>query len=238
LYSGILRLILFQIAYDREIAAIEDGPKWVLHSRLVFEHITVHADLTAAILQSQQTKCGPGQPRAVKIIRHIQALKPRGILSQIHGSKFIANTGMTVLMNLSGRDAEQEGDRDAAKKKSISWLKQQVYTFYYYYVSHWSKIKLPTFRTVVVVDLLSLSSWFSSRFPFTLFQYYVLRLGCLFRWLFLYQWGLIPRMPAEKPTAEGGGLSRICWSVYFLAFRNLQFRYLYGFVFCPHSHDG
>jgi hypothetical protein len=59
-------------------------------------------------------------------------------------------------------------------------------------VSHSSKIKLPTFRTVVVLDLFSL--WFSFCFPFTLFLYYVLRLVCLFRSLFLYQWGLIPRM--------------------------------------------
>jgi hypothetical protein len=58
-------------------------------------------------------------------------------------------------------------------------------------VSHSSEIKLPTFRTVVVPGLFSL--WFSS-FPFTLFQYYVLRLVCLFRLLFLYQWGLIPRV--------------------------------------------
>jgi hypothetical protein len=59
-------------------------------------------------------------------------------------------------------------------------------------VSHSSEIKLPMFRTVTVLDLFSL--WVSPCFPFTLFLYYVLRLVCLFRLLFLYQWGLIPPM--------------------------------------------
>jgi hypothetical protein len=55
-------------------------------------------------------------------------------------------------------------------------------------VSHLSKIKFLTFRTVAVLDLLSL--WIFSSFQFTLF----LHLVCLFRLLFLYQEGLIPRM--------------------------------------------
>jgi hypothetical protein len=55
-------------------------------------------------------------------------------------------------------------------------------------VSHLSKIKLLTVTTVAVLDLFSLLDF--SCFHFTLF----LCLVCLFKLLFLYQWGLIPRM--------------------------------------------
>jgi membrane protein insertase Oxa1/YidC/SpoIIIJ len=43
-------------------------------------------------------------------------------------------------------------------------------------LSHSPEIKLPTFRTVVVLDVVSV--WFFSCFPCALFLYYVLRLLC------------------------------------------------------------
>jgi hypothetical protein len=60
---------------DGEGVAIENGITALLRCRQPFNHVTVHSDSTAAITRVQHNKRGPGQSRAVKVIRDFQRLR-------------------------------------------------------------------------------------------------------------------------------------------------------------------
>jgi ribonuclease HI len=76
--SGSGSLGPFCTAFDGEVAAIENGISALLRCRQPFNHVTVHSDSTAAIARVQHNKRGPGQSRAVKVIRHVQRLRNQG----------------------------------------------------------------------------------------------------------------------------------------------------------------
>jgi hypothetical protein len=91
-------------------------------------HVTVHSDLTAGIARVPHNKRGPGQPRAVKVIRHVQRLRNQGkrlSISWIKGHN--GNTGNDCADALAGRAAENIPQSTSnSHQVSIAWMNQKV----------------------------------------------------------------------------------------------------------------
>jgi ribonuclease HI len=106
IYSGSGSLGPVCTAFDMEVAVIENEISALLRCRRPFNYITVHSDSTAEIARVQYNKRGPGQSRAVKVIRHVQRLRNQGkrvSISWIKGHN--GNTGNDADA-LAGRAAE------------------------------------------------------------------------------------------------------------------------------------
>jgi ribonuclease HI len=115
-------------AFDGEVAAIENGISTLLRCRQPFNHVTVHSDSTAAIARVQHNKRGPGQSRALKVIRHVQRLRNQGkrvSISWIKGHN--GNTGNDRADALAGRAAGNIPQRTInSHQVSIAWMGQKV----------------------------------------------------------------------------------------------------------------
>jgi ribonuclease HI len=126
--SGSGSLGPFCTAFDGEVAAIENGISALLRCRQPFKHVTVHSDSTAAIARVQHNKRGPGQSRAVKVIRHVQRLRNQGkrlSISWIKGHN--GNTGNDRADALAGRAAEDiQHSTSSSHQVSIAWMNQKV----------------------------------------------------------------------------------------------------------------
>jgi ribonuclease HI len=96
--SGSRSLGPFCTAFDGEVAAIENGISALLRCRQPFNHVTVHSDSTAAIARVQHNKRGPGQSRAVKVIRHVRRLRNQGKRLSISWIKGITATPETIAL--------------------------------------------------------------------------------------------------------------------------------------------
>jgi ribonuclease HI len=119
-------------AFDREVAAIENGKNALLRCRQPFKHVTVHSDSTAAIARVQHNKRGPGQSRAVKLIWHVQRLRGQGkrfSISQIKGHN--GNTGNDRSDALAGRGAEDiHHSTSCSHQVSVAWMNQKISELY------------------------------------------------------------------------------------------------------------
>jgi ribonuclease HI len=126
--SGSGSLGPFCTAFDGEVAAIENEIKALLRCRQPFKHVTVHSDSTAAIARVQHNKRGPGQSRAVKVIRHVQRLRNQGkrlSISWIKGHN--GNNGNDRADALAGRAAEDiQHSTSSSHQVSIAWMNQKV----------------------------------------------------------------------------------------------------------------
>jgi ribonuclease HI len=97
----------FYTAFDGKVASIENEISALLRCRQLFNHDTVHSDSMAAIAPVQHNKGGPGQSRAVNVIRHIQCLRTQGkrlSISWINGHN--GNPGNDHADALAGHPAE------------------------------------------------------------------------------------------------------------------------------------
>jgi ribonuclease HI len=100
----------YRAAFDEEVAAVEEGLKAIRRCSRIFNHVSIHSDSTAAIARVQYNKCGAGQPRAVKVIRHIQRLRRRGQTASIDWIKGHSdNKGNNRADYLAGQAAESQG---------------------------------------------------------------------------------------------------------------------------------
>jgi ribonuclease HI len=126
--SGSGSLGPFCTAFDVGVAAIENGISALLRCRQPFNHVTVHSDSTAAIARVQHNKRGPGQSRAVKVIRHVQRLRnqrKRLSISWIKGHN--GNTENDRADALAGRAAEDiQHSTSSLHQVSIAWMNQKV----------------------------------------------------------------------------------------------------------------
>jgi ribonuclease HI len=115
-------------AFDGEVAAIENGINALLRCRQPFNHVTVHSDSTAAIARIRHNKRGPGQSRAVKVMRHVQRLRNQGKRVSISWIKrHNGNTGNDRADALAGRAAEDiQPSTSSSHQVSIAWMNQKV----------------------------------------------------------------------------------------------------------------
>jgi ribonuclease HI len=122
--SGSGSLGPFRMVFDGEVAAIENGISGLLRCRQPFKHVTVHSDSTAVIARVQHNTRGPGQSRAVEVIRHVQRLRNQGkrlSISWIKGNN--GNTGndrADALVSRSGENIPHSTSN--SHHVSIAWM--------------------------------------------------------------------------------------------------------------------
>jgi hypothetical protein len=104
------------------------GVNLIFSSLILLSHLSNRQRSTAAIARVQHNKLGPGQSRAVKVIRHVQRLCNQGkrlSISWIKGHN--GNTGNDRADALAGRVAEDiQHSTSCSHQVSIAWMNQKV----------------------------------------------------------------------------------------------------------------
>jgi ribonuclease HI len=120
----------YYTAFDGAVAAIEEGVKAIRRCNRICNHVSIHADSTAAIARVQHNKCGAGQSRAVKVIGHIQRLRRRGQTASIGWIKGHSdNKGNDRADYLAGQATESQGP-SGQHQESIAWMREKISNSY------------------------------------------------------------------------------------------------------------
>jgi ribonuclease HI len=116
----------YETAFDGEMEAIADIMEFVNQNEIRGD-LTIHSDAQAAIARVSHTGTGPGQDRAIRVVKAVQKRKERGWRTSIEW--VLGHSG------ISGNErADQLAGEAAAEKKtgrtSIAWLKERVSQHY------------------------------------------------------------------------------------------------------------
>jgi ribonuclease HI len=116
----------YETAFDGEMEAIADIMEFVNQNEIPGD-LTIHSDAQAAIARVSHTGTGPGQDRAIRVVKAVQTRKERGWRTSIEW--VLGHSGIE-----GNERADQLAGEAAAEKKtgrtSIAWLKERISQHY------------------------------------------------------------------------------------------------------------
>jgi ribonuclease HI len=116
----------YETAFESEMEAIADIMEFVNENEIPGD-LTIHSDAQAAIARVSHTGTGPGQDRAIRVVKAVQKMKERGWRTSIEW--VLGHSG------ISGNErADQLAGEAAAEKTtgrtSIAWVKERISQHY------------------------------------------------------------------------------------------------------------
>jgi ribonuclease HI len=116
----------YKTAFDGEMEAIADIMDFVNQNEIPGD-LTIHSDAQAAIARVRNTGTGPGQDRAIQVVKAVQKRTERGWRMSIEW--VLGHSGIE-----GNENADQLAGEAAAEKKtgrtSIAWLKERISQHY------------------------------------------------------------------------------------------------------------
>jgi hypothetical protein len=112
---------------DGEVEAIADILEYVTRNQIAGD-VTIYSDAQAAIARVGHTGTGPGQDRAIRVVKAVQHRAAQGwrtCIEWVPGHTGIAGN------ERAGQLAGKAASENRKGRTSIAWLKERISTLYY-----------------------------------------------------------------------------------------------------------